>query len=61
MPDDLSQALKADKKAWTNFNSFAASYSNNYIGWIHSAKTDGTRQKRIAEVVRRAVINQKPG
>jgi uncharacterized protein YdeI (YjbR/CyaY-like superfamily) len=61
MPDDLKQALKADKTAWVNFGSFATSYRNNYIGWINNAKTDATRQKRITEVVRRSAINQKPG
>ena len=61
MPDDLEQALKADKTARDNFHNFAASYRNNYIGWINGAKTDVTRRKRIAEVVQRAVMNRKPG
>jgi len=61
MPDDLEKALKADKKAQDNFNSFAASYRNNYIGWINGAKTEATRRTRIAEVVRRAADNRKPG
>ncbi|MFC1950937.1 YdeI family protein [Chloroflexota bacterium] len=61
MPDDLQQALQGDKTAQHNFNNFAASYRNNYIGWINSAKTDATRTKRIAEVVRRAAMNRKPG
>jgi uncharacterized protein YdeI (YjbR/CyaY-like superfamily) len=61
MPDDLEKALKADKTAQDNFNNFAASYRNNYIGWINGAKTDATRRKRIAEVVRRAADSKKPG
>ncbi|MFC1998762.1 YdeI family protein [Chloroflexota bacterium] len=60
-PDDLMQALKTDKTAWDNFSNFATSYQNQYIGWVQNAKTDATRQKRITEVVRRTMINQKPG
>jgi len=61
VPDDLKQSLMTDKKAWVNFSNFAVSYRNNYIGWINTTKTDTTRQKRIAEVVRRAALNQRPG
>jgi uncharacterized protein YdeI (YjbR/CyaY-like superfamily) len=61
MPGDLKSALKQNKKAWENFNNFAPSYKNNYIGWVVSAKRDETREKRISEVVKRSEANQKPG
>lgn len=61
MPSDLKKALKENEQAWSNFQNFANSYRNMYIGWINSAKTEETRSKRIGEVVRRSIINKKPG
>jgi uncharacterized protein YdeI (YjbR/CyaY-like superfamily) len=48
MPDDLKKALIEDIDAWNNFENFANSYRNMYIGWVIGAKTEATRQKRIA-------------
>ncbi len=61
MPLDLKEALAAMPQAMTNFEAFANSYRNMYIGWVLGAKTEGTRQKRIAEVVSRSFLNKKPG
>ncbi len=61
MPSDLKEALLEDRNAWINFNKFANSYRNMYIGWVSGAKTEETRQKRIAEVVKRSALNIKPG
>ena len=61
LPADLKQALLKNKKAWWNFQKFAATYRNMYIGWVDSAKTETTRQKRIVEVVYRSERNIKPG
>jgi uncharacterized protein YdeI (YjbR/CyaY-like superfamily) len=61
MPDDLAAALAGDETARANFSGFANSYRNTYIGWVNDAKTAPTRQRRIAEVVRRAALNKKPG
>ena len=61
MPADLEATLMQDKSAWANFQRFANSYRNNYIGWINDAKTEITRNRRIAEVVNRAKQNIKPG
>jgi uncharacterized protein YdeI (YjbR/CyaY-like superfamily) len=61
IPMDLKKALNLDKTAWNNFQNFANSYRNMYIGWINNSKTDITRQKRINEVVKRAKENKKPG
>jgi len=60
-PDDLKAALMADSKARNNFDNFANSQQFQYVYWVNNAKTEATRQKRIAEVVRRASIDQKPG
>ena len=61
IPSDLKKALLSDNIAWNNFQKFANSYRNMYIGWIENAKTDITRIKRINEVVIRSRENKKPG
>ncbi len=61
LPSDLKSALLKNKTAWRNFNNFANSYRNMYIGWVKNAKTDITRQNRISEVVNRSIANKKPG
>ena len=61
LPADLKQALLKNKKAWYNFQKFATTYRNMYTGWLDSAKTDATRQKRIEEILYRSKRNIKPG
>jgi uncharacterized protein YdeI (YjbR/CyaY-like superfamily) len=61
LPPDLKQALLKNKKAWYNFQKFAATYRNMYTGWLNSARTESTRQKRIAEILYRSEKNIKPG
>ena len=61
IPSDLRKALMENTKAWNNFESFANSYRNMYIGWVIGAKTEETRRKRIIEVVKRSALNRKPG
>jgi uncharacterized protein YdeI (YjbR/CyaY-like superfamily) len=61
LPDDLTRALIQNKKAWWNFQKFAATYRNMYIGWVNDAKTEATRQKRIKEIIYRSERNIKPG
>jgi len=61
LPSDLKNSLMQNKTAWNNFQKFANSYRNMYIGWVRSAKTKETRKRRISEVVKRAAKNKKPG
>ncbi|MFC1966752.1 YdeI family protein [Chloroflexota bacterium] len=61
IPEDLNNALLQNNDAWVNFHNFANSYWNMYIGWVNSAKTEQTRKRRIAEVVKRSWLNKKPG
>jgi uncharacterized protein YdeI (YjbR/CyaY-like superfamily) len=61
IPTDLVSALSANRVAWANFHGFANSYRNMYIGWVAGAKTNETRKRRIAEVVKRSILNKKPG
>ena len=59
MPTDLKKALMRNKKAWNNFQDFANSYRNMYIGWVVNAKTEKTRKKRIEKVVKQSLQNKK--
>ena len=61
MPAVLKEAFLGNKSAWHNFRKFANTYRNMYIGWVIGAKTEETRIKRIKEVVKRSLINKKPG
>jgi len=61
IPSDLKKAIIANSKAWYNFQHFANSYRNTYIGWVKSAKSEETKKRRISEVAKRALENKKPG
>ena len=51
MPKDFAAALKESKTAATTFKDFSPSAQREYIEWITEAKTDATRQRRIATAV----------
>lgn len=48
-PKEFITALKQDKTANAIFESKSPSFRKNYIVWVADAKTDETRQKRIAQ------------
>ncbi len=51
VPDDLIGALKQNKRAETTFDKFGYSHKKEYIEWITEAKTEATRNKRLATTV----------
>ncbi len=59
MPSDLKKALKKNKKAWENFNSFPRSHKKHFYWHILSAKRAETREKRINYLVKRAKENRR--
>ncbi len=59
IPDDLEKALRKNQKSWNNFQNFANSYRNMYIGWVVSAKTEETRKQRIEKVIEQSLLNKK--
>jgi len=61
VPEDLMEALMEDGEALRNFEGFSNSAKLMYVHWVESAKREGTRARRITEVVRRAARNIKPG
>ena len=50
-PADLLAALKNNKKARTTFEGFSPINKREYVEWIVEAKTDETRQRRLAQAV----------
>jgi uncharacterized protein YdeI (YjbR/CyaY-like superfamily) len=50
-PADLLAALKKNKKAQAAFAGFPPSHKREYVEWIIDAKTDETRQRRLAQAV----------
>ncbi len=47
-PPYLLAALRKNKKAGISFNSFSYSHRKEYIEWLEDAKTEATRNKRLA-------------
>jgi uncharacterized protein YdeI (YjbR/CyaY-like superfamily) len=60
VPRDLEEALKANEEALANFKMFSNSVKLMYVHWVEQAKMEGTRARRISEVVARAAKNIKP-
>jgi uncharacterized protein YdeI (YjbR/CyaY-like superfamily) len=51
VPESLTKALAKNKAAKAVFEKFAPSHRKEYIQWITEAKTDATRDKRIASAI----------
>jgi len=51
VPVDLTKALSKNKAARATFEKFSPSHKNEYIAWINEAKTEPTRNKRLATTV----------
>jgi hypothetical protein len=51
VPEVLLEALAGNKKAAETFDSFPYSCRKEYVEWITEAKTDATRNKRVATTI----------
>lgn len=51
VPAGLAEALAKDEKAAAVFEQFPYSHKKEYIEWINEAKTEPTRNKRIATAI----------
>lgn len=51
IPDALQKALNKNKTAAAAFTNFSPSHKREYIEWIEEAKTDETKNKRIATTI----------
>jgi len=61
MPEDLSDALSRNNKAYENFRNFPPSARRMYILWLKNAKRAETRAIRINKIVEFAEKNVRPG
>ena len=61
LPAYIERALKREPRAWQNFERLAPSYRRAYIGWIHSAKREETKAKRLREAVALLAAGEKLG
>jgi uncharacterized protein YdeI (YjbR/CyaY-like superfamily) len=51
VPAPLVAAFKADKKAQAGFAAMSPSHKREYVEWIADAKSDETRNRRLAQAV----------
>lgn len=51
IPDYVTKALSKNKKAAAAFEAFSPSHRKEYIEWITEAKTEETRNKRLATMI----------
>jgi uncharacterized protein YdeI (YjbR/CyaY-like superfamily) len=59
MSPELETALAANPRAQENFSHLSPSHKKQYLFWIHSAKTDETRKKRIKKTVKMVAQNKR--
>ena len=61
IPRYIEKQLKANPRAWTQFEKLPPSLRRNCLGWIDSAKRDETKQKRLRQFIARLAAGEKPG
>jgi len=59
IPPRLKKAFKANPKAYTNYQNFAAGYRKSYLSWLYQAKREETQDKRISEIIAFCAANKK--
>ena len=61
LPPDIAKALKAAPAAWGFFETLTPKQQRMYFGWIHLAKREETRQRRLREAIDLLQRKQKLG
>ncbi|MHB9111857.1 MAG: YdeI/OmpD-associated family protein [Thermoleophilia bacterium] len=61
VPPGLESALAANPKAAGKFEHLSSSHKKQYIYWIHSAKTDEIRKKRVKKTLKMLIQGKMPG
>lgn len=56
--EDMMACLQEEKEAYDYFMSFPRSHQNYYSKWVESAKTDSTKAKRIAKIIKAMYLKQ---
>lgn len=61
IPDYFKEAIVKNKRAWKNFENFSPSAKLAYVYWVHTAKTEETRQRRIRKSIQQLAGNKRFG
>jgi uncharacterized protein YdeI (YjbR/CyaY-like superfamily) len=61
LPAYFAKALKANPKAWAYFRELPRGQRRNFVVWIHMARREETRAKRIREAIRLLARREKLG
>ena len=59
VPPDLKLEFVKHPKAFSNFTNFTKGQKKSYLYWLNQAKREETRLKRIAEIIRLCIENEK--
>ncbi|RDK86953.1 YdeI/OmpD-associated family protein [Marinirhabdus gelatinilytica] len=59
VPTDLQEQFNKNPKAFENYKNFSPSYRKAYLSWLHSAKRQTTRDKRIVAIIGLCENNEK--
>lgn len=59
IPTNLQEAFDNNQKAFENYQNLARGYRKSYLSWLHSAKREETRMKRISEIIKLCEANIK--
>ncbi|PWH83202.1 hypothetical protein DIS18_01220 [Algibacter marinivivus] len=59
IPDDLQKAFNNNQRAFENYKDFTKGYRKSYLSWLHSAKREETRKKRIIQIIELCANNIK--
>lgn len=61
LPPYIAKAFKSNAKAWQTFQSLAPTYRRHFVVWIHIAKQEETRERRIRESIALLAAGKKLG
>ncbi len=61
LPAYIGDAIKAVPAAWKFFSTLAPSHQRRFVMWIHLAKRQETKERRLAEAVKLLTKKQKLG
>ena len=59
IPKELQHAFNENEKAFENYQNFSKGYRKAYLSWLHSAKREETRKKRIIQIIELCANNIK--
>ena len=59
IPSDLQKAFDSNPVASENYLNFSPGYRKSYLSWLHGAKREETRMKRIEEIIKLCGANKK--